>query len=86
MTVQVVALMAVVFVLGGCPSQEEPSVPPAESVGQVPSRIQARVVKVRPVEVPIQVEVTGTVTAVFRATLVRRLKRDLRSVKETRAC
>ena len=81
MTVQVVALMAAVLLLGGCPSQEEPSVPLAESAGQVPSRIQARVVEVRPVEVPIQVEVTGTVTAVFHATLsskVRGVVQDLR--------
>lgn len=75
-------LLAAVVLLtaGGCPAQDEPL-----GTGEAGVRgpvIQGAVVEVRTTEVPLTVEVTGRVTAVFEATLsskVQGIVRELRA-------
>ncbi|MCE3225075.1 MAG: RND-type efflux transporter, rane-fusion protein [Nitrospira sp.] len=63
------------FVLAGCGQGEEPSHPqevrPATALA---SPIQASIVEVQIVEVPLTVEVTGQVTALYQATLASRVQ------------
>lgn len=64
-------LIAIVF-LAGCGSKEEPAT--AVVSAALGKTIQASVVEVKPTMVPIRVEVTGQVAAIFQATLSSRIQ------------
>jgi RND family efflux transporter MFP subunit len=65
-------LIAILLLCAGCGSKEEPT-PSSVSAGPTTS-IQASVVVIKTVEVPVRVEVTGQVTAIFQATLSSRIQ------------
>ncbi len=73
MTVRsVTRLLVAIALLAGCGSKEEPA---TTVVSAVPEKtIQASVVEVKPTPVPIRVEVTGQVAAIFQATLSSRIQ------------
>lgn len=65
-------LVVAMALLAGCGAQEEPA---TTVVSAAPARtIQASVVEVKPTMVPIRVEVTGQVAAMFQATLSSRIQ------------
>jgi len=61
-----------VVVSFGCGSKEEPATPGGPAASQ--AAIQAAVVEIATVQVPIRVEVTGQVKAIFQATLSSRIQ------------
>jgi RND family efflux transporter MFP subunit len=65
-------LIAAVLVAAGCGSKEEPATSVVSAAPQV--TIQAAVVEIKTVQVPVRVEVTGQVTAIFQATLSSRIQ------------
>ena len=65
-------LVAVALLLGGCGSKEEPTTSVVSAAPQ--ATIQAAIVEIKTIQVPIRVEVTGQVTAVFQATLSSRIQ------------
>jgi RND family efflux transporter MFP subunit len=65
-------LIAAVLVAAGCSSKEEPVTSVVSAVPQ--ATIQAAVVEIKIVQVPVRVEVTGQVTAIFQATLSSRIQ------------
>lgn len=65
-------LIAVVLVLGGCGSKEEPVTPVVSAASQ--TAIQAAVVEIAPAQVPVRVEVTGQVTPIYQAVLSSRIQ------------
>jgi RND family efflux transporter MFP subunit len=68
----VIPLLVVIAFLAGCGSKEEPA---KTVVSAAPGKtIQASVVEVKPTTVPIRVEVTGQVAAIFQATLSSRIQ------------
>lgn len=65
-------LLVAIALLAGCGPKEEPA---TTVVSADPGKtIQASVVEVRPITVPIRVEVTGQVAAIFQATLSSRIQ------------
>jgi len=64
--------IAAVLVVAGCGSKEEPSTSAGSAAPQ--ATIQAAVVKIETVQVPVRVEVTGQVTAIFQAMLSSRIQ------------
>lgn len=67
-----IRLLVAIALLAGCGPKEEPS---TTVVSAVPEKtIQASVVEVKPTMVPIRVEVTGQVAAIFQATLSSRIQ------------
>ena len=64
--------IAAVLVVAGCGSKEEPSTSAGSASSQ--ATIQAAVVKIETVQVPVRVEVTGQVTAIFQAMLSSRIQ------------
>ncbi len=73
MTVRsVTRLLVAIVLLAGCGPKEEPATTAVSAVPQ--STIQASVVEVKPTPVPIRVEVTGQVAAIFQATLSSRIQ------------
>ena len=64
--------IAVVLVVAGCGSKEEPSA--SGGSGAPRATIQAEVMKIETVQVPVRVEVTGQVTAIFQAMLSSRIQ------------
>ncbi len=68
----VIPLLVAIASLAGCGSKEEPA---TTAVSAAPgTTIQASVVEVKPTTVPIRVEVTGQVAAIFQATLSSRIQ------------
>jgi RND family efflux transporter MFP subunit len=65
-------LIALALLVVGCGSKEEPATSVVSAAPQ--STIQSAVVEIRTTQVPIRVEVTGQVTAVFQATLSSRIQ------------
>lgn len=65
-------LIAAVLVAAGCGSKEEPATSVVSAAPQV--TIQAAVLEIKTVQVPVRVEVTGQVTAIFQATLSSRIQ------------
>lgn len=67
-----IRLLVAMALLAGCGPKEEPS---TTVVSAVPEKtIQASVVEAKPTMVPIRVEVTGQVAAIFQATLSSRIQ------------
>lgn len=60
------------LLLGGCGQKEEPAVSPVSAAPQ--ATVQAAIVEVQASDVPIRVEVTGQVTAVYQAVLSSRIQ------------
>jgi len=71
-------LIAAVLVVGGCGSKEVPTTSVVSAAQQ--TTIQAAVVEIKTVQVPVRVEVTGQVTAIFQATLSSRIQGTIDSV------
>jgi len=71
-------LIAAVLVVGGCGSKEVPTISVVSAAQQ--TTIQAAVVEIKTVQVPVRVEVTGQVTAIFQATLSSRIQGTIDSV------
>jgi RND family efflux transporter MFP subunit len=68
----VIHLLVAIVLLAGCGPKEEPA---TTAVSAVPEKIiQASVVEVKSTTVPIRVEVTGQVAAIFQATLSSRIQ------------
>ena len=65
-------LIAALLVSAACDQREEPPVHPVTTAP--PQVIQSSVIEIKPVEVPIRVEVTGQVTPIFQATLSSRIQ------------
>lgn len=65
-------LVAVLVLLAGCGSKEEPATAVVSAAS--PAAIQAGIVEVRTSLVPVRVEVTGQVTPIFQATLSSRIQ------------
>lgn len=65
-------LIAAVLFAAGCGSKEEPATSVVSAAPQ--ATIQAAVVEIKTVQVPVRVEVTGQVTAIFQATLSSRIQ------------
>lgn len=66
-------LIGLLLVLSfGCGSQEEPSLPVVSAAPQ--TTIQAAVIEITAAQVPVRVEVTGQVTAIYQATLSSRIQ------------
>lgn len=65
-------LVIAVLLLAGCGSKEEPATPSGSAAQQ--TTVQAAVLEVKTVPVPIRVEVTGQVTPIFQATLSSRIQ------------
>ncbi|HXH85869.1 MAG TPA: efflux RND transporter periplasmic adaptor subunit [Nitrospira sp.] len=65
-------LIVAVLIVAGCGSKEEPSTSAGSAASQ--ATIQAAVVKIETVQVPVRVEVTGQVTAIFQAMLSSRIQ------------
>lgn len=65
-------VIATAFLLVGCGSKEEPPTPFASAVPAL--TIQAALVEVTTSQVPVRVEVTGQVAAVYQATLSSRIQ------------
>lgn len=65
-------LVAVLVLLAGCGSKEEPATAVVSAAS--PAAIQAGIVEVRNSQVPVRVEVTGQVTPIFQATLSSRIQ------------
>lgn len=65
-------LITVVLLVAGCGSKEEPPAPAISAVP--PTTIQAALVEVTTSQVPVRVEVTGQVAAVYQATLSSRIQ------------
>lgn len=65
-------LIVALLLLAGCGSKEEPAASVASAAPQ--ATIQAAVVEIKTVQVPVRVEVTGQVAAVFQATLSSRIQ------------
>ncbi|HEY5626375.1 MAG TPA: efflux RND transporter periplasmic adaptor subunit [Nitrospira sp.] len=64
--------LAVVLVVAGCGSKEESATTAGSAAPQ--ATIRAAVVAIETVDVPVRVEVTGQVTAIFQATLSSRIQ------------
>jgi RND family efflux transporter MFP subunit len=64
--------IAATFLLVGCGSKEQPAATVVSSVPQ--ETIQAEVVEIKHTSVPIRIEVTGQVTAIFQAALSSRIQ------------
>lgn len=71
-------LIAAVMVVAGCGSKEVPTTSVVSAAPQ--TTIQAAVVEIKTVQVPVRVEVTGQVTAIFQATLSSRIQGTIYSV------
>ncbi|MDH4301783.1 MAG: efflux RND transporter periplasmic adaptor subunit [Nitrospira sp.] len=65
-------MLIAALLLAGCGSKEEPTATVVSAASQ--RTIQAAVVEVRQTSVPIRVEVTGQVAAIFQATLSSRIQ------------
>ena len=65
-------LVALLLLLAGCGSKEEPATTVVSAAPQ--KTIQAAVVEAKSTSVPIRVEVTGQVTPIFQATLSSRIQ------------
>jgi RND family efflux transporter MFP subunit len=65
-------LIATAILVGGCGSKEESAAPVVSGVP--PATIQAALVEVTSAQVPVRVEVTGQVAAVYQATLSSRIQ------------
>jgi len=65
-------VIVALLLTAGCGSKEEQTPPSVSAASQ--ATIQAAVVSIRPVLVPVRVEVTGQVTTVFQATLSSRIQ------------
>jgi RND family efflux transporter MFP subunit len=65
-------ILASLLVTAGCGSKEEPATPPVSAAPQ--TGIQAAVMEIKASEVPIRVEVTGQVAAVYQAVLSSRVQ------------
>ena len=65
-------VIAALLLSAGCGSKEEPA--PTLVLAEPQATIQAAVVEIKTVQVPVRVEVTGQVTAIFQATLSSRIQ------------
>src|SRR5689334_17426980 len=65
-------VIAALLLTIGCGSKEEQTPAPVSAASQ--ATIQAAVITIRPVPMPVRVEVTGQVTTVFQATLSSRIQ------------
>ena len=65
-------LVVSILLLAGCGSREEPATAVVSAAPQ--TTIQAAVVEIKTVQVPIRVEVTGQVTPIYQATLSSRIQ------------
>ena len=72
--------LASVFLItvAGCGPGEAPSTPAVSASSQ--STIQAEVIEARTAQVPIRVEVTGQVAAIFQATLSSKIQGTIEKV------
>lgn len=73
--------IAVLVSTTGCSEQKEPSAPGTQEKSISLPTIQASVIEARAVSVPLKVEVTGKVVAVFRATLSSKVQGTIQELR-----